>query len=167
MTLRSSRRRFVAASAAAVTVSAPAVLRAQAPIKWRCQSMWSSAELTYKAFESFCKRVGEATNGRIEVQPFAAGSVTGVFETLDAVSAGVLDAQAAVLIGYVNRYTLVPRDAGFDMPAVLRRLRGLTRTPILTGLPVGHDTPKLTLPHGATVGLATEGRQAWLVMPGH
>jgi muramoyltetrapeptide carboxypeptidase len=81
--------------------------------------------------------------------------------------AGVLDAQAAVLIGYVNRYTLVPRDAGFDMPAVLRRLRGLTRTPILTGLPVGHDTPKLTLPHGATVGLATEGRQAWLVMPGH
>jgi muramoyltetrapeptide carboxypeptidase len=53
------------------------------------------------------------------------------------------------------------------MPAVLRRLRGLTRTPILTGLPVGHDTPKLTLPHGATVGLATEGRQAWLVMPGH
>lgn len=81
--------------------------------------------------------------------------------------AGVLDAQAAVLIGHVNRYTLVPRDAGFDMPAVLRRLRGLTRTPILTGLPVGHDSPKLTLPHGATVGLATEGRQAWLVMPGH
>lgn len=81
--------------------------------------------------------------------------------------AGVLDAQAAVLIGHVNRYTLVPRDAGFDMPAVLRRLRGLTRTPILTGLPVGHASPKLTLPHGATVGLATEGRQAWLVMPGH
>lgn len=79
--------------------------------------------------------------------------------------AGVLDAQAAVLIGYVNRYTLVARDAGFDMPAVLRRLRGLTRTPILSGLPVGHDSPKLTLPHGATVGLITEGRRAWMMLP--
>jgi len=79
--------------------------------------------------------------------------------------AGVIDAQAAVLIGHVNRYTLVARDAGFDMPAVLRRLRGLTRTPILSGLPVGHDSPKLTLPHGATVGLVTEGRQAWLILP--
>jgi muramoyltetrapeptide carboxypeptidase len=77
----------------------------------------------------------------------------------------VIDAQAAVLIGHVNRYSLVARDAGFDMPAVLRRLRGLTRTPILSGLPVGHDSPKLTLPHGATVGLVTEGRQAWLILP--
>lgn len=78
--------------------------------------------------------------------------------------AGVIDAQAAVLVGHVNRYTLVARDAGFDMPAVLRRLRGLTRTPILSGLPVGHDSPKLTLPHGATVGLVTEGRHAWLLL---
>jgi muramoyltetrapeptide carboxypeptidase len=78
--------------------------------------------------------------------------------------AGILDAQAAVLIGHVNRYSLVPRDAGFDMPAVLRRLRGLTRTPILTGLPNGHASPKLTLPHGATVGLVTEGRRAWLLL---
>ena len=81
--------------------------------------------------------------------------------------AGVLDAQAAVLIGYVNRYRLVERDAGFDMPVVIRRLRSLTRTPILTGLPVGHDSPKLTLPHGARVGLATEGRTAYLVLHEH
>jgi muramoyltetrapeptide carboxypeptidase len=78
--------------------------------------------------------------------------------------AGVIDAQAAVMIGHVNRYALVARDAGFDMPAVLRRLRGLTRTPILAGLPAGHASPKLTLPHGATVGLATEGRRAWLIL---
>lgn len=81
--------------------------------------------------------------------------------------AGVLDAQSAVLIGYVNRYTLSPRDAGFDLPAVIKRLRTLTRTPIITGLPMGHASPKLTLPHGARVGLATEGRTAYLVMPEH
>ena len=81
--------------------------------------------------------------------------------------AGVLDAQGAVLIGHVNRYRLVERDAGFDMPGVIRRLRTLTKTPIITGLPMGHASPKLTLPHGATVGLATEGRTAYLVLDEH
>ncbi|HPU51250.1 MAG TPA: LD-carboxypeptidase [Burkholderiaceae bacterium] len=81
--------------------------------------------------------------------------------------AGVLDAQGAVLLGHVNRYRLVERDAGFDMPGVIRRLRTLTRTPIITGLPMGHASPKLTLPHGATVGLATEGRTAYLVLDEH
>jgi muramoyltetrapeptide carboxypeptidase len=77
--------------------------------------------------------------------------------------AGVIDAQAAVLLGYFNRYTLSPQDRGYDLPAVLRWLRQHTRTPIITGLPFGHDSPKLTLPHGTPVGLATQGRQAWLV----
>ncbi|HYF58598.1 MAG TPA: LD-carboxypeptidase [Burkholderiaceae bacterium] len=77
--------------------------------------------------------------------------------------AGVLDAQRAVLLGYVNRYALVPHDRGFDLPAVLKWLRARTKVPIVTGLPFGHDRPKLTLPHGATVGLATEGRRGWLV----
>ncbi len=81
--------------------------------------------------------------------------------------AGVLDAQAAILIGYMNRYRLVERDAGFDLPVVIRRLRKMTRTPIITGLPAGHDSPKLTLPHGARVGLATEGRTAYLVLDEH
>jgi muramoyltetrapeptide carboxypeptidase len=79
--------------------------------------------------------------------------------------AGVLDAQRAVLIGHVNRYTLTEHDAGYDLPAVLRYLRGRTRTPILTGLPFGHAHPVLTLPHGARVGLATEGRTCWLQLP--
>lgn len=77
--------------------------------------------------------------------------------------AGVLDAQQAVVFGYVNRYTLAPHDRGYDLPAALKWLRAQTKTPIVTGLPFGHDRPKLTLPHGATVGLATEKRQGWLV----
>jgi muramoyltetrapeptide carboxypeptidase len=77
--------------------------------------------------------------------------------------AGVIDAQRAVLIGHVNRYTLGAHDRGYDMPAVLKWLRAQTKTPIISGLPFGHASPKLTLPHGATVGLATEGRQGWLV----
>lgn len=82
---------------------------------------------------------------------------------LQLLHAGVIDAQQAVLVGYVNRYSLAPHDRGYDLPAALKYLRTRTRTPIVTGLPFGHDRPKLTLPHGATVGLATEGRQGWLV----
>jgi len=82
---------------------------------------------------------------------------------LQLLHAGVIDAQRAVLVGYVNRYALAPHDRGYDLPAVLKWLRSRTKTPIVAGLPFGHDRPKLTLPHGATVGLATEGRQGWLV----
>ena len=57
--------------------------------------MWSAAELTYKAFQDFCERVKVNTNGRLVIEPFAAGAVTGVFETLDAVSAGVLQAHSS------------------------------------------------------------------------
>jgi muramoyltetrapeptide carboxypeptidase len=79
--------------------------------------------------------------------------------------AGVIDAQRALLIGHVNRYTLGEHDNGYDLPAVIRWMRGRTRTPILTGLPFGHRHPILTLPHGARIGLATEGRTCWLQLP--
>jgi muramoyltetrapeptide carboxypeptidase len=79
--------------------------------------------------------------------------------------AGVIDAQAAVLVGQVNRYRLVDHDRGFDMPAVLRHVRSRTRTPILSGLPFGHEMPCVTLPHGARVSIATEGRTCWLRLP--
>ena len=36
---------------------APAIARAQQVTTWRCQSMWSAAELTYKAFQDLCDRI--------------------------------------------------------------------------------------------------------------
>jgi len=104
-----SRRRFLASAAVASSIAAPAVAVAQTRIRWRAQSMWSAAETTYKAFEDFCKRVGAATGGRLEIQPFSAGAVVGVFETLDAVSAGVLDAQSTAPVYWSGK------DAGFSM----------------------------------------------------
>ena len=93
------RRKFLksatVAGAGGALASAPAVVRAQPVTTWRCQTLWSPAELTQKCFEDFCERVKAASSGRLVIQPFAAGSVTGVFETLDAVTAGVLQAQAS------------------------------------------------------------------------
>jgi TRAP-type mannitol/chloroaromatic compound transport system substrate-binding protein len=95
----SSRRKFLASGAAAAAgaaaIGAPAIVRAQEVTRWRCQSMWSAAELTYKVFQDFCERIKVDTNGRLVIEPFAAGAVTGVFETLDAVGAGVLQAHSS------------------------------------------------------------------------
>jgi muramoyltetrapeptide carboxypeptidase len=79
--------------------------------------------------------------------------------------AGVIDAQRAVLLGHVSRYTLGEQDNGYDLAAALKYIRGRTKTPIITGLPFGHEHPVLTLPHGARAGIATEGRTCWLQLP--
>ena len=93
------RRKFIraagAAGAGAGLVAAPAIVGAQQSVKWKMQSMWSSAELTYKAFEDLCGRINKLCSGRLEITPFAAGAVTGPFETLDAVSAGVLQGHSS------------------------------------------------------------------------
>ena len=62
--------------------------------------------------------------------------------------AGVIDAQRAVLLGQVSRYTLSPHDRGYDLPVVVRWLRTQTRTPVITGLPFGHGEAKALLAVG-------------------
>jgi muramoyltetrapeptide carboxypeptidase len=74
--------------------------------------------------------------------------------------AGVLDAQKAVLLGQFSAWRKAPHDRGFSLKIVVAHLRSLTRTPILTGLPFGHVPTKVTLPVGARVTLAVQGRDA-------
>jgi TRAP-type mannitol/chloroaromatic compound transport system substrate-binding protein len=97
--MTATRRKFLKAATVAgaggAIAGAPAIVRSQQVTTWRCQTLWSAAELTQRCFEDFCNRVRAASNGRLVIQPFAAGAVTGPFETLDAVTAGVLQAQAS------------------------------------------------------------------------
>src|SRR5215213_669538 len=93
--MAASRRTFLKAAAGGALVGAPAIVRAQEVTTWRAQSMWSAAEVTHKCFEDLCERIKNASKGRLVIQPFAAGAVTGVFESLDAVTAGVLQVQAS------------------------------------------------------------------------
>lgn len=72
--------------------------------------------------------------------------------------AGVLDAQKAVLLGDFSGYRPSPLDRGYRLKTAIDQLRGLTRTPILTGLPFGHVPTKVTMPVGARVELLVQGR---------
>lgn len=74
--------------------------------------------------------------------------------------AGVLEAQKAVVLGAFSDFRPSPLDRGYSLKTVLQHLRGVTRTPILTGLPFGHVPTKVCLPVGAKVQLLVQGRDA-------
>ena len=76
--------------------------------------------------------------------------------------AGVLDAQKVIVLGALSGYRKSPLDRGYSLRAMLARVRAVTRTPILTGLPFGHVPTKVTLPVGAKVRLLVDGRQAYI-----
>ena len=76
--------------------------------------------------------------------------------------AGVLGAQKAVLLGHFTVHAKSPLDRGFSLRVAVQHLRSVCSTPILTGLPFGHVPTKVTLPVGARVQLAVQGREAFL-----
>jgi len=93
-----SRRKFLktaaAAGAAAGALGFPSVQRlsAAAPIKWKMQTAWDAGTVGYVKFQDFCKKVGEMTEGQLQVEGLPAGAIVGTFEMFDAVKAGVFDA---------------------------------------------------------------------------
>ena len=76
--------------------------------------------------------------------------------------AGVIDAQAAVLLGDFSGAPKSPLDKGYGIKDAVAALRSRTKTPVLTGLPFGHIRTKVCLPVGATVELFVQGREAIL-----
>jgi muramoyltetrapeptide carboxypeptidase len=76
--------------------------------------------------------------------------------------AGVLAAQKAVLLGHFTVHSKSPLDRGYSIRAAVKHLRTVCATPILTGLPFGHVPTKVTLPVGARVQLAVQGREVYI-----
>jgi len=93
-----SRRKFLKtaalAGAAAGALGFPSVQRlsAAAPIKWKMQTAWDAGTVGYVKFQDFCKKVGEMTEGQLEIEGLPAGAIVGTFEMFDAVKVGVFDA---------------------------------------------------------------------------
>lgn len=92
-----TRRKFlqgIGLTAGAAALGAPAIVRSQQTQRWRVQTLWQAADVPQKLFTEFCENVKKQTNGRLEITPFAAGTVVGAFETLDAVGNNVLQGQS-------------------------------------------------------------------------
>jgi TRAP-type mannitol/chloroaromatic compound transport system substrate-binding protein len=101
-----SRRRFIRAAAVAggtATIGFPAVVRAQAPVKWRIQTAYDAGTVGYTAFQKYCAHVKVLSEGKVEFQPLPAGAVVGTFEMFDAVKGGVLDAMHVFTIYWSSK----------------------------------------------------------------
>src|SRR5262250_2658370 len=90
------RRTFLKASAlagASTLVAAPAIAQSAAPeIKWRLTSSFpKSLDTIFGTAQTFAKYVSDATDGKFQIQTFAAGEIVPGLQALDAVSNGTVE----------------------------------------------------------------------------
>jgi TRAP-type mannitol/chloroaromatic compound transport system substrate-binding protein len=101
------RRQFLQAAtagAAATAIAAPAIAQSQPDTRWRLTSGFpKSLDTIYGASEAFAKYVSEATDGKFQVQPFAAGEIVGAFQAADAVGNGTVEMSHTASYYYVGK----------------------------------------------------------------
>ncbi|MSQ59964.1 MAG: TRAP transporter substrate-binding protein [Betaproteobacteria bacterium] len=99
---------------------ASACALAQQPIKWKMMTLWPAGSLPQKINEEFAEKVKQKSGGRLVIEVHSGGAIVQPQESLDALSAGVLDIQNASP-GYATG-----KDAAF---ALLGDLQGGWETP--------------------------------------
>src|SRR3954469_20962266 len=102
------RRDFlkVLATGAAVTaaVASPAIAQSSPEIKWRLTSSFpKSLDTIYGGAEFLAKQVSEMTDGKFQIQVFAAGEIVPGLQALDAASNGTVEACHTVSYYYVGK----------------------------------------------------------------
>ena len=82
-------------------VAAPAIAQSNPEIKWRLAASWPKAlDTLYGGCEYFCKRVSDVTDGKFQIQPFAAGEIVPGLQVLDAVGNGTVEMGNTALYYY-------------------------------------------------------------------
>src|SRR5499433_1707127 len=89
------RRQFLTAmgaGAAAAAIASPAIAQSMPELKWRLTASWpKSLDTLFGACETFAKFVSEATDGKFQIQTFAAGEIVPGLQVLDAVQNGTVE----------------------------------------------------------------------------
>ena len=98
---------------------------APAEVVWKAQSLWQAGTLPHQIFENFAQRVTERSNGRLKIEPLAVNTVVSSTESLDAVSAGILQAQHSgpgYFTGKDAAFALIgDPQGGFETPEQMRQ----------------------------------------------
>ncbi|MGY0193771.1 TRAP transporter substrate-binding protein [Leptothrix sp. BB-4] len=94
--------------------AAPAVVQAQANIRWRVASSFpKSLDTIYGGGEVFAKKVGEMTGGKFQVTVHAAGELMPAFGIVDGVQNGTVEA------GHTVPYYYFGKDETFALGAAV------------------------------------------------
>ena len=107
------RREFLTAAGvglAGAAVAKPAIAQSSPEIKWRLASSFpKSLDTIYSAGENLAKFVAEATDGKFQIQNFAAGEIVPGLQNVDAVSNGTVE------ICHTAAYYFVGKDPVFAL----------------------------------------------------
>ncbi|MBN9063413.1 MAG: ABC transporter substrate-binding protein [Rhizobiales bacterium 65-9] len=103
-----SRRKLLAASGAAAAattaVAAPAIAQSMPEVKWRMTSSFpKQLDVIYGAALVLAKAVGEATDGRFQIQSFAAGEIAPGLQALDVVQSGSVECAQTPVYFYTGK----------------------------------------------------------------
>lgn len=94
-------------------------------IEWKAQSLWQAGTLPHQLFEDFAQRVARRSDGRLKIEPLAVNTVVSSTESLDAVAAGILQAQhsgPAYFSGKDAAFALLSDpQGGFETPEQMRQ----------------------------------------------
>ena len=83
---------LIGGGAAAAAFPRPAIAQSAPSVKWRLTSSFpKSLDTIFGTAQTFAKYVGEATDGKFEIQTFAAGELVPGLQALDAVTSGAVD----------------------------------------------------------------------------
>jgi TRAP-type mannitol/chloroaromatic compound transport system substrate-binding protein len=94
--------------AGAAAIAAPAIAQSMPEIKWRMPTSWpKSLDTLYGGAEMMARVVGEATDNKFQIQPFAAGEIVPGLQVLDAVQNGTVE------IGHTASYYYFGKDPTF------------------------------------------------------
>jgi TRAP-type mannitol/chloroaromatic compound transport system substrate-binding protein len=89
------RRQFLKTAGvglAAGVVAAPAIAQSMPELKWRLTSSFpKSLDVPFGAGDTIAKYVGEATDGKFQIQTFAGGEIVPPFQAVDAVTNGTVE----------------------------------------------------------------------------
>ena len=80
---------------------------------------------------------------------------------------GVLGRQQALVLGDFSQCRASGYDNGYGLEDSFEQIRQACGIPVITGMPVGHEPAKLTLPFGASARLRVAGGVAALEFSGY
>jgi len=123
---------------AAGTIAAPAIVHAQAAFRSRLVTSWpKSLDTIHGTAEAWARRVGQMTNGKLQISVHARGELVPALQVFDAVQNGTLECGDTYSAFYISKNTAYAFDGGlafgmngrqqcawYHQGGVLRDLRG-------------------------------------------
>src|ERR1700688_1332085 len=102
------RRQFIQSATvglAATAIARPAIAPSAPNLKWRLTASWpKSLDTLFGSCELIAKYVTEATDGKFQIQTFAAGEIVPALQVLDAVQNGTVE------LGHSAQYYYIGKD---------------------------------------------------------